>query len=344
MRLIRETNFDFIGKRKWAFLISGAVIVPGLISILVRGGLRMGVDFTGGVELQVEMVQKTGVAAAAPVEIDGVRRAVAQAGFDDRNIQRLGGKDRTLFLIHVAGPKPSEAEAGGETEAAGSRATSDKIMGKLRDDFPGNDVILRGTQNIGPKIGAELQSAALQALLLSMLLIMVYVGWRFEPRFGIATIIALFHDVVFCVGLFSLLNKEFTLNIVAALLTLAGYSVSDTIVVFDRIREELKLKQKRESYDLIFNHAINKTMSRTVLTSVTTLWAVIALFIFGGEVIHDFVWVLLVGIIVGTYSSIAVAAPLVIEWQHYIVKRQAAKAGGGTEPTRTTGVLAGSGH
>jgi preprotein translocase SecF subunit len=322
MRLIRETNFDFIGKRKWAFLISGAVIVPGLISILLRGGLRMGVDFTGGVEMQVEMVQPASAGAAAPIDIGNVRRAVAQAGYDDRNIQRIGARDKNLFLIHV---QPKNIK---ESEATAAKATTDEILGKLKQDFPQTEVDLRGRQSIGPRIGAEMRGAAVQAVLLSMLLIMVYVGWRFEFRFGVATVVALFHDVIFCIGLFSLLNKEFTLNIVAALLTLAGYSVSDTIVVFDRIREELKLKQRRASYDEIFNHAINKTLSRTVLTSVTTLWAVIALFLFGGEVIHDFIWVLLVGIVVGTYSSIAVAAPLVIEWQHRVEARELARSGG----------------
>src|SRR5262249_13228615 len=160
----------------------------------------------------------------------------------------------------------------------------------------------------------ELRFKAIQAVLLSILLVMVYVAWRFELRFGVTTIIAAAHDVLFVLGLFSILNKEMTLTVIAAFLTLVGYSVNDTIVVFDRIREELKDRQRRDPYEKIFNDAINKTLSRTLLTGVTTLIVLIALFFFAGDVVHDFAWVLLVGILVGTYSSIFVAAPLVVEW------------------------------
>jgi len=154
---------------------------------------------------------------------------------------------------------------------------------------------------------------------------MVYVAWRFEFRFGVMTIVAAGHDVFFVLGLFSLLNKEMTLTAIAAFLTLVGYSVNDTIVVFDRIREELKAKQKREPYEKIFNDAINKTLSRTILTGVTTLIVLGSLYFAGGDVIHDFAWVLLVGIFVGTYSSIFVAAPLVVEWNKRAEARELAK-------------------
>jgi preprotein translocase subunit SecF len=187
-------------------------------------------------------------------------------------------------------------------------------------------VELRGIESVGPKVGRELRSAAIQAVLAAILLVLVYVAFRFEFRFGVATIFAAGHDVLFLLGLFSLLNKEMTLTVVAAFLTLVGYSVNDTIVVFDRIREELKLRQKRESAEAIFNHAINKTLGRTLLTGVTTLLVLAALYFFGGDVLHDFAWVLLIGIVVGTYSSIFVAAPLVIEWQKRVDQREAAKA------------------
>jgi preprotein translocase SecF subunit len=185
---------------------------------------------------------------------------------------------------------------------------------------------LRGVQAVGPNIGAELRLAALQAVILAILLVMAYVAWRFEFRFGVATIIAAAHDLIFVLGLFAILGKEMTLTTIAAFLTLIGYSVNDTIVVFDRIREELKLRQKRDSYEAIFNDAINKTLGRTLLTGVTTLIVLIALYGWGGEVIRDFAWVLITGILVGTYSSIFVAAPMLIEWQKRADAREAAKA------------------
>jgi preprotein translocase SecF subunit len=163
-------------------------------------------------------------------------------------------------------------------------------------------------------------------VLASILLVLIYVALRFEFRFGVATIVAATHDVLFVLGLFSLLNKEMTLTVIAAFLTLVGYSVNDTIVVFDRIREELKLRQKRDPYETIFNGAINKTLSRTLLTGVTTLLVLLSLFFAGGEVVHDFAWVLLVGIVVGTYSSIFVASPMLVEWQKRSDLRAGAKA------------------
>jgi len=332
VRLIRDTKIDFIGKRRWAFLVSGSVIVPGLISILLHGGLHMGVDFTGGVQLQVTLVPAAGATGAAPVDIAAVRRAVNVAGYDDRSIQHVGSRNENSFLIHVPVP-----EGGGET--AVTLQVRDRIIATLQEQLPEYNVDPRRleVQSIGPKISSELRTAAVQATVLTVLLILGYIAWRFEFRFGVATVVAMIHDLVFCIGAFSLLGKEFTLSVLAALLTLVGYSVNDTIVVFDRIREELKIKQRRESYDQIFNGAINKTLSRTVLTGTTTLLVILSLYFLGGDVIHDFVWVMLVGIIVGTYSSIAVAAPLVIEWQAWSERREAARAASGGEAARRGG-------
>jgi preprotein translocase subunit SecF len=352
MRLIPETNFDFIGKRWWGFGSSLFLLVVGLGSIAVRGGLRMGVEFTGGVQVQVE-VRSTQLA-----DIGRVRTAVAKAGYDNRNIQRLGGKDANVFLIGVQeaampGPAPAAAPAavgaGGEsaTSPGGASATpgstpaanpggtadtgpggttSDRIVSAVRSEFVPDAVVLRSVDSVGPKVGSELRLAALQASLLAILLILVYVAWRFDARFGAATVIAMIHDLLVTIGLFSLLNKEMTLTAIAAFLTLMGYSVNDTIVIFDRIREELKLKQRRESMESIFNAGMNKTLGRTLLTSVTTMFVLIALFVYGGDVIHDFAWVLIVGIMVGTYSSVFVAAPLVIEWHRWRTAREAQKA------------------
>ena len=317
MRLLSGTNFDFMSKRKWAFLFSLAIIVPGILSMVVRGGLNLGVDFTGGVQVEVRI-------DGAEVPIDPVRQAVAAAGFDNRSIQRAGGGSANDFLIHLQTTQSGQAVSG-DTSAEGQRV-SEQIVAKLREAVPGRDVKLLGVQAVGPKIGAELRLAAVQAVVLAVLLVMVYVAWRFEFRFGVATILAAVHDLFFVLGLFSLLNKELTLTVIAAFLTLVGYSVNDTIVVFDRIREELKLRQKRDPYEKIFNDAINKTLGRTLLTGVTTLLVLIALFGWGGDVLHDFAWVLLIGIVVGTYSSIFVAAPMVVEWQKRADARDAAKA------------------
>jgi preprotein translocase subunit SecF len=318
MRLIPDTHFDFMSKRYWAFAFSLAIIVPGLISMLARHGLRSGVDFTGGSQVEVQILPNAGGTSEVPIET--VRAAVAAAGYKNDAIQRAGGGLENDFLIHVA-----VADERQDDMAAGQHV-ADAIVSELQRRFPDHKVTLMGVESVGPKVGKELKSAAIQAVLASIILILVFVAFRFEFRFGVATIVAAAHDVLFLLGLFSLLNKEMTLTVVAAFLTLVGYSVNDTIVVFDRIREELKLRQKRESYEAIVNDAINKTLSRTLLTGVTTLLVLTALYFWGGEVIHDFAWVLLVGILVGTYSSIFVAAPLIVEWQKRADMREAAKA------------------
>jgi len=317
MRLLGDTKFDFLSKRKIAFIFSLAIIVPGLISMIARGGLNLGVDFTGGVQVEVRIT-------GADVAIGDVRAAVAAAGYDNRSIQRAGGATSNDFLIHLQATQSGEVVSG---EATGeSQHISEEVVAKMRAAFPDRGVELLGVQAVGPKVGAELRLAAIQAIVLAVLLVMAYVAWRFEFRFGVATIFAAVHDLLFVMGLFSLLNKELTLTVVAAFLTLLGYSVNDTIVVFDRIREELKLRKKRDPYETIFNDAINKTLGRTLLTGVTTLLVLIALYGWGGEVIRDFAWVLLIGIVVGTYSSIFVAAPMVVEWQKRADAREAAKA------------------
>ena len=321
LRLVKDTKINFLGQRKKTLFLSMTIIVLGLASLAVRGGIRMGVDFTGGVQVEVGIIPTDG----GLVDIGEVRDAVQVAGYDNRNIQRLGGGDVNNFLVHVQ--EASEADAAGDQSAVdiGSE-TSTRILEELRNHFGSGAVDLRGVESVGPKIGAELRGAAIQAVVLALLLVMVYVTWRFEFRFGVATLVAVLHDVLLVVGLFSIFNKEMTLSIVAALLTLVGYSVNDTIVVFDRIREELRKKQRRETTENIFNTGINATLSRTILTSLTTMFVVVALFVYGGSVIHDFAWVLLIGILVGTYSSIFVAAPLVVEWQKRVELREEKKS------------------
>jgi preprotein translocase SecF subunit len=197
-----------------------------------------------------------------------------------------------------------------------------EAVGKLRDAmaarFPDRTIELRRTESVGPKIGEELKNRTWAAIVISLFGILVYISWRFEFKFAIGAIVALIHDVLITVGLFSILGKEISLVIVAALLTIVGYSLNDTIVVYDRIRENFSLR-RRESYEKMINISINESLSRTVITSLTTLIVVLFLFFYGGEVIHDFAFALLVGIIVGTYSSIFVASPILIEWQNRLV-------------------------
>jgi SecD/SecF fusion protein len=325
-RLVGDTAIDFIGRRRGAFLLSTMVIVVGLGSVALRGGVRVGVDFTGGVQVEVAIEQNVGEV----VDIGRVRDAVAAAGYDNRNIQQVGGAEQNHFLIHLQTVEerslsPGEAEAQEGESSTIATTTSERILQSLRQEFAGA-VTLRSVESVGPKVGSELRNAAIEGVLAAMLLVVLYVAWRFEFRYGVATLAAVAHDVLVTLGLFSLFNKEMTLSIVAALLTLVGYSVNDTIVIFDRIREELKHKQRRESFESIFNAGINKTLTRTILTSVTTLFVLVSLLVYGGEVIHDFAWVLMVGVIVGTYSSIFVAAPLVIVWQKRRAEREARRA------------------
>jgi len=198
---------------------------------------------------------------------------------------------------------------------------AEKLKGELVEAFPDREIEIRRTETVGPKIGEELKNRTWAAIVISIFGILIYISWRFEFKFAVGAIIALIHDVVITVGIFSILDKEISLAIIAALLTIVGYSLNDTIVVFDRIRENFSLRRK-ESYGAMVNISINESLSRTIITSLTTLIVVLFLFFMGGEVIHDFAFALLVGIIVGTYSSVYVASPILIEWQDRIAGRQ----------------------
>ena len=200
-----------------------------------------------------------------------------------------------------------------------------KAVGKLYEAvkarFPDREIELRRTETVGPKIGEELKNRTWAAIVISLFGILVYISWRFEFKFAIGAIVALIHDVLITLGIFSIMGKEISLVIVAAFLTIVGYSLNDTIVVYDRIRENFSLR-RRESYEKMIDISINQSLSRTVITSLTTLMVVLFLFFYGGEVIHDFAFALMVGIIVGTYSSIFVASPILIEWQNRLVGRK----------------------
>ncbi|MCD4818914.1 MAG: protein translocase subunit SecF [Candidatus Cloacimonetes bacterium] len=305
MKFFKETKIDFIGKRKIAFIVSMVFIVVGIISLVINKGPKYGIDFNGGVSLELNMTPLNENANSIPPQ--EIRDVLDRDGISDVNIQEISdseGKELVLIKTQI-------------TETNGVKIT-DRIKTSLRKNFPNNasssdSLFIRLQEEVGPSIGSELKGKAFLAIFWSLFGIILYIWWRFQFTYGIVAVIALFHDILITIGLFSIFGKEIGLTIVAALLTIVGYSLNDTIVVFDRIREDLKV-YRRESYGSVINHSINETLSRTVITSLTTFIVVLSLYLFGGTVIHDFAFAILIGIIVGTYSSIFVASPLLVEY------------------------------
>jgi preprotein translocase subunit SecF len=297
MNLFRSTNIDFISRRHLAMMISGGLIAIGLISVAIHGGFAQSIDFAGGalVEIRVENA----------VPLSEVRGVISDSGFEGAEVTNFGAPNEFLIKVKAIGNADEVAEQ-----------IKDALRAKI--DQP---IEVRRTESVGPKIGAELRTAAFWAIVYSLIGIVIYITWRFEFRFAIAAIVALIHDVLFTLGFFSLFNLEVSLAVIAAILTIVGYSLNDTIVVFDRIRENLHTR-RRDNYEKLINASINETLSRTIVTSGTTLMVVLALVLFGGEVIRDFALTLLIGITVGTYSSIYIASPVVVEWH----LRKAARA------------------
>lgn len=293
LEILGKTNIDFMGKRKFSFLFSGIMVLLGLIAVvqIARGAANLGIDFAGGTAVQLKFEQ--------PVRIDEARKALETNGLSDAELQEFG-QDNNL-LIRVKASTTIEEK------------TADRVMGVFAKEFPNNKFVVDSTTEIGPTIGKKLQEDALVAVVISFAGIILYIAARFELRFGVAAALATFHDVLAVVGAFYILDKEITLLIVTALLTLAGYSLTDTVVVFDRIRENLKLR-RRESEEATINAAINQVLSRTIVTSLTVVLVLIPLTMAGGEVLHDFSLALLWGVIFGTYSSVFVASPLLLLW------------------------------
>jgi len=286
-----ETNFDFMSKIKMTMTISGLVILIGLGSIALSGGLKYGIDFAGGTLIQLQF--KT------PPDIEVIRDGLKTIALGESTIQEFGSKRDILIRIQRSEEK---------LEAVGS-----KVRNSLGGKFNKEDITIERVEMVGPKVGRDLREKAILSILYAVIGIVIYISWRFELQYAIAAIIALAHDVLVTLGAFSILDKEFTLVIVAAFLAIIGYSLNDTIVVFDRIRENLRRRGKNTLVQTI-NASINQTLSRTLLTSGTTLMVVMALFFFGGEIIHDFSFALLVGILVGTYSSIFIASVFLVYW------------------------------
>ncbi len=340
MQFIKDDiNINFIGNRKKAFLFSSLLIVLTIIMLFYRGGLNLGVDFTGGIVIQVKMGHVH--------TLSEIREALIPVGLQDSIIQEFGDKADHEYLIRVQDPEKNSDDL------------SDRVQEVLTEKF-GDSAEIRSFDMVGPKVGKDLREKATLAIFFSILFIAIYISGRFELKWamsiimavslavvvyigekaGISTIwltivalivaiilcwilklkyamgaiIALIHDVTITIGAFALTDREISLAIIAALLTIVGYSLNDTIVVFDRIRENLKRFRKKDIEGVI-NSSINETLSRTILTSVTTLIVVVCLFVFGGGVIHDFAFAMLVGVLVGTYSSIFVASPILLAWE-----------------------------
>ncbi|MBT4714764.1 MAG: protein translocase subunit SecF [Candidatus Marinimicrobia bacterium] len=295
--LIKNVNIDFLSKRKLAAMISGAVILAGLVSIVLHGGPLYSIDFEGGTEIQVLFTEST--------DVEAVRSTLSEIGYGDAAIRSFGNEDE--FLIHVKTSTKSEEQVNTIREALAS--------------IHGGSYEIRRLETVGPKIGKELKGDMISAVLIAMAGIVIYISIRFQFMYAIGALVALTHDVLITLGLFSLLNMEISLSVLAAFLFIVGYSLNDTIVVFDRVRENAKEK-RHDGFLSVINLSLNQTLNRTVITSLTTLTVVLILLFFGGEVIKPFAFALTVGLVVGTYSSIFVASPVVLAWDENQKKKK----------------------
>jgi len=293
-QILHGLNVDWMRRRHIAYWVSGLCVLASLISLIVHGGPRYGVDFTGGTLIEILVTP--------PPAVDQIQRSVDEAGFRGAEIQQLQRPGQFLIRIGVTDihkdPGPTIRNA---VLAAVPRSTVETIR----------------VEHVGPRVGSELRGAAIKAIFLALGLILIYVAIRYDWRYSMGAVVALFHDVFISLGAVSITNREVTLTVVAALLTIAGFSINDTIVVFDRIRER-KQTLRREPPVKIMNIAVNETLSRTVITSFTVFLTVLSLFLLGGEVIHDFSFTMLVGVVFGTYSSVYVASALALDTQLYL--------------------------
>jgi preprotein translocase subunit SecF len=293
LEILGKTNFDFMSKRHLAFTFSGVMVLLGIIAVvqIARGAANLGIDFAGGTAVQLKFEQ--------PIRIEEARKALETNGLGDAELQEFGRENK--LLIRVKASTTIEEKV------------AERVVGVFSKEFPSNHFVVDSSTEIGPTIGKKLQEDALIAVVISFAGIILYIAARFEFRFGIAAAVATFHDVLAVLGAFYLLDKEITLLVITALLTLAGYSLTDTVVVFDRIRENLRTR-RRDSEEAMINNAVNQVLSRTIVTSLTVVLVLIPLTVAGGEVLHDFSLALLWGVIFGTYSSVFVASPLLLFW------------------------------
>lgn len=303
MELLGKTNIDFIGMRKLSFVISAIISIIGIIGVIqvARGAANMGIDFSGGTSMQLKF--------SKPISIADARAALHKNGVAKADLQEI--KDGNKLLVKMAGVavgKPSEM-----------------VQTAFKKEFADNAFTVESSTEIGPSIGDKLRKDTLIASLLSIFGIILYIAWRFDFKFGVGATLATMHDCLAMFAAFYLMNKEINILFITAVLTIAGYSLTDTVVVFDRIRENLH-KNLKGALNTIFNDSINEVLSRTIVTSLTVFLAAASLFFFGGEVIHDFSFALLVGVIVGTYSSVFVASPIVVLLENRAEQKKAKTA------------------
>ena len=294
IEILKKTNIDFIGKKYITLLVTGTLTVLGIIAIIqiAAGKANMGIDFAGGTSIQLRFEK--------PVTLQSVRSALESGGIKDFELQDIPAENKVLIRT-----KQSEGDLS---------KIADSITAALSQTLSDNKYIVDSTTAIGPKVGSKLRNDAVKAIIMATIGILIYVAFRFKFQFGVGATVATFHDVLAVLGIFYLMGKEINLIVVSGLLTIAGYSLTDTVVVYDRIRENLKI-QLREPIANVINNSINEVLSRTIITSLTTFFAAVALFFLGGEVIHDFALAIMLGIIVGTYSSIYVASPILLLWK-----------------------------
>lgn len=292
MRILRDTHYAFMKHRRLALAISLSLLVGTWVAEFIRGGLNLGIDFAGGTQLTLKFEQEP--------ELDRLRSALAEAGIPQAQIQGFGEPGDNEVLIKTPILEGSEE---------GSQALITAALDEV------GDYTVLGGGNVGPQVGAELRRKGILAVVFSMLGMLGYIWLRFELRFGIGALVATAHDVLITLALFALTRYEFNLTTVAAFLTVVGYSVNDTVVLFDRVRENMR-RSRRHSFEETVDLSINQTLSRTVLTSCTTLLATGSLLIFGGDILRGFAFILTIGVVVGTFSTIYIASPFALWWEH----------------------------
>jgi preprotein translocase subunit SecF len=307
MEFLKNPSYDFLGKTKILLALSTTLILGGIAYISTQG-IRYGVEFSGGTQLIARFQNRP--------EVDRVRSAVDKVT-SGATIQTYDDPSKNQVLIRLPHTGTSDNDLGAAAQA---------VLQSLRDNYGQNSVVESSTEIVGPIVGAELRRKAIQLTIFGLLFQLIYIAFRFGGAvWGAAATIAVFHDVIITVGLLAIFRYEITLNVIAALLTLVGYSVNDTIVIFDRVRENLKQRRKEPMAKLI-NDSVNQTLSRTLISSGTTFLTVLGLFLFGGEVLRGFGFTMVVGIIIGTYSTIYIAAPIVVWWDSYRRRQRAPTA------------------
>jgi preprotein translocase subunit SecF len=291
IEIIRNTKIDFMAKRKFALPFSALLIILGFIAIIqiARGDANLGIDFAGGTSVQIKFNKS--------IPLQDVRQTLIDGGIAEFDLQDLISENKVLIRI-----KKGEQTLGG---------LSKKIISVLSEKYSASNIVVDSTTEIGPKVGSRLRNDAFWAVIAAIIGILIYITVRFQFKFSVGATVATFHDVLAVLSVFFIMGKEINLILVSALLMIAGYSLTDTVVVFDRIRENLSSRKRKSTNDIV-NQSINECLSRTIITSLTTFFAAFTLYMLGGEVIHDFAFAIMLGIAIGTYSSMFVASPVVL--------------------------------